>query len=286
VQGFSYDWRHLRQAQDFNSTPPTGPGQTPFGLVSYPVNDGHAPNFQGAAVYRFADRQEAHFNVSDRERFPTLFERFSTRFGGATSNPNLEAERAINFDLGYSYEFAPKNKVTADVYYSIVRNLIQSVPVPAYGAGVTQSQNVGDGKFFGGEVTVDYAVRDDFGLGGNLSIEHRHVSAPFILNFQPIGVPDVKLNLFAAYRPTFAPGLTLTPSFELDGSRWTVTDVATPIYYRTGAFTLVNFNADYQVTKNIKLSAGVRNLFDKQYTLTYGFPEPGRSLYLQVKATF
>jgi len=64
-----------------------------------------------------------------------------------------------------------------------------------------QSQNVGSGEFFGGEITADYLVRDDFSLGGNLTIEHRHIYAPEILNFQPIGVPDVKMFLFAGYRP-------------------------------------------------------------------------------------
>ena len=284
VQGFSYDWRHLRQAEDFNSSLPTASSNFPFGVVNYPVNDGHAPNFQGAAIVHYDDKSNVHFNVSDRERFPTLFERFSTQFGGATSNPALQAERAINFDLGWATEFAPRSKITVDVYYDIVRNLIQSVPVPAYGAGVTQSQNVGDGHYFGGEVTADYTVRDDFSLGGNLSIEHRHVYAPYILNFQPIGVPDFKMFLFAGYRPI--PGLTLTPSFEVDGSRWTVTDITPTIYYRTGAFTKVNFNAEYQVTKNLKVSAGVRNLFDTAYTLTYGYPEPGRSFYVAAKATF
>ena len=173
-----------------------------------------------------------------------------------------------------------------DVFYDIIRNYIQQVPVTSYGAGITQSQNVGSGEFFGGEITADYLVRDDFSVGGNLTIEHRHIYAPNILNFQPIGVPDVKMFLFAGYRPLQVPGLTLTPSLEMDGSRWTVTDVATPIYYRTGAFTVVNFNADYQVTKNLKLSVGARNLFDTGYTLTYGYPEPGRSMYVAVKATF
>ena len=90
--------------------------------------------------------------------------------------------------------------------------------------------------------------------------------------------------LFAGYRPL--PGLTLTPSLEIDGSRWTVTDIATPIYYRTGAFAVVNLNAEYQATKNLKFSAGVRYLFDTAYMLTYGYPEPGRSIYLAVKAIF
>ena len=288
VQGFGYDWRHLRQAEDFNSSifGPTLAAPYPFGVVNYPLTNSSAPSFQGAAIYHFTDKEEAHFNVSDRDRFPTLFEQFSSRFGSSIANPDLEPERAINFDLGWSDQIAPRTKVSADVFYDIIRNYIQQVPVTSYGAGITQSQNVGSGEFFGGEITADYLVRDDFSVGGNLTIEHRHIYAPNILNFQPIGVPDVKMFLFAGYRPLQIPGLTLTPSLEMDGSRWTVTDVATPIYYRTGAFTIVNFNADYQVTKNLKLSVGARNLFDTGYTLTYGYPEPGRSMYVAVKATF
>ncbi len=281
VQGFSYDWRHLRQAEDFNTSPTA---TLPFGAVHYPLSDAQAPNFQGAAIYRYNDKDNVHFNVSDRERFPTLFERFSTQFGNAVTSPALQPERAINFDFGWSREFAPRSKVTVDLFYDVVRNLIQQVPAPAYGPTVTQYQNVGDGHYFGGEITADYAVRDDFSLGGNLTIQHRHVWAPYILNFQPIGVPDVKMFLFAGYRPI--EGLTLTPSLEIDGSRWTATDIAPVIYYRTGAFTAVNMNAEYQATKNLKFSAGVRNLFDTAYTLTYGFPEPGRSFYVGMKATF
>ncbi len=92
------------------------------------------------------------------------------------------------------------------------------------------------------------------------------------------------MNLFAGYRPL--PGLTLTPSLQMDGNRWTATDIAPIIYFRTGAVMVVNMNAEYQATKNVKFSAGVRNIFDTAYTLTYGFPEPGRSFYLGVKATF
>ena len=131
VQGFGYDWRHLRQAEDFNSSifGPTLAAPYPFGVVNYPLTDSSAPSFQGAAIYRYTDKDEVHFNVSDRDRFPTLFERFSSRFGSSIANPELEPERAINFDLGWSSQFAPRSKVSVDVFYDIIRNYIQQVPV-------------------------------------------------------------------------------------------------------------------------------------------------------------
>ncbi|MBU3888136.1 TonB-dependent receptor [Methylosinus sporium] len=274
VGGFAYDWRHLRKADDF---------VVGTGVIGYQLRDVQAPNFQGAAIWRYSDTNKVYFNVSDRERFPTIFERFSSRFGGATSNPGLMPERAINFDIGWASEFAPGSRIQLDAFHSIVRNLIQSVPAPAYGASVTQSQNVGDASFWGGEVTVDYRASDELSLGGNLTLMRRSVYAPYILNFQPTGVPDGKMFLYAGWRPF--DGLTLTPNVEMNSNRWT-SNTAGTIYYRTGAFFLANFTAEYQLHPNFKIEGGVRNMFDTAYTFTDGYPEAGRSFFLGAKATF
>ena len=274
VAGFSYDWRHLRQAQGF---------AVPQGVIDYRPLDVQAPNYQGAAIWRYNDTDRIYFNGSSRTRYPTLFERFSTRFGGATSNPALRPERATNFDLGWSSLFAPGSRVSVDVFYSIVDNLIQSVPAPQFGVNVTQSQNVGSGRFYGAEISADYFVREDFSLGGNLTLMRRRVYSPSIVNFQPIGVPDVKLLLYAGYRPI--PELTFTPNIEIDGARWTSTTNG-QWYYRTGAFCLTNFNVDYRPGDNIKFSAGLRNAFDDYYVLADGYPSPGRSFYLASKVNF
>ncbi|MDP3553247.1 MAG: TonB-dependent receptor [Methylocystis sp.] len=274
VAGFSYDWRHLRQAQGF---------AVPQGVINYQPIDVQAPNYQGAAIWRYNDTDRVYFNGSSRTRYPTLFERFSTRFGGATSNPTLMPERAANFDLGWSSLIAPGMRVSVDVFYSLVDKLIQSVPAPQFGANVTQSQNVGGGRFWGAEISADYFVREDFSLGGNVTFIRRRVYSPSILNFQPTGVPDFKMFLYAGYRPI--PQLTLTPSLEVADARWTTVTNGN-WYYRTGAYCLTNFNVDYAPGDNIKFSAGVRNAFDDYYVLADGYPSPGRTFYLASKVNF
>jgi iron complex outermembrane receptor protein len=68
-------------------------------------------------------------------------------------------------------------------------------------------------------------------------------------------------------------------------SRWT--NVSTGlVYYRTNPYLLTNLNVDYQPTDNVKFQAGVRNLFDELYTVTDGYPSPGRSFYLATKVNF
>ena len=96
VQGFGYDGGICakRRTSILRFPPPTLAAPYPFGVVNYPLTDSSAPSIQGAAIYRYTNKEEVHFNVSDRDRFPTLFERFSSRFGSSIANPELRARSA------------------------------------------------------------------------------------------------------------------------------------------------------------------------------------------------
>ena len=54
-----------------------------------------------ALIWRYTQRGELHASVSDRARFPVIFELYSTRFGTATPNPDLGPERATNLEVGW-----------------------------------------------------------------------------------------------------------------------------------------------------------------------------------------
>ncbi len=72
-----------------------------------------------------------HASVSDRARFPVIFELYSTRFGAATPNPNLGTERATNVEVGWRGGWhAEAAHLEAEVFYSDVRDLIQTVLLP------------------------------------------------------------------------------------------------------------------------------------------------------------
>jgi outer membrane receptor for ferrienterochelin and colicin len=53
------------------------------------------------------------------------------------------------------------------------------------------------------------------------------------------------------------------PSIEMAASRWR-SITSGQWHYQTGSYFLTNFNADDQIASNVKLSAGVRNRFDKR----------------------
>ena len=73
VGGASYNWRDLLQAQDWVNG---------SGFVYYQLKDSNATDWQTAAIYRLTSEETLHASVSARTRFPTIFERFSSRFGG------------------------------------------------------------------------------------------------------------------------------------------------------------------------------------------------------------
>lgn len=280
VGGFGYDWRDTLQARGFNSS------TAPYSMIYYPTGTSVAPNIQGAAIYHFNDTDKAYFFVSDRTRFPTLFERYSTRFGLAIANPNLLPERATNFQIGWDGLVTQKMKVSTDAYYSIIANMIETVgiTVPGYGA-TTQSQNVGSGHAVGFDFKVDYALRDDLTVGGQLGLIHRYIQTSVLMNpnIQLIGVPGATGMIYANWLPIS--NLTVTPNIQFASDRWSP-NYNTTAYVQTGAYMLMNIKATYQVTQNFNLFAGGNNLTDRLYYLTDGYPEPGRTFYLGATATF
>ncbi len=279
VVGVSRDHRDLSMAQDYNSN----------AFVSYPLTSDSAWNGQAALIWRPTATSSLHASVSSRARFPTLFERFSSRFGTAIPNPNIKAERAVNYELGGRAELTPAVSVEGAVFYSDVRDALIQIPV-ALGAPfgtVNQTRNVGDGEYYGAEASVTAKLSPRLTLGGNYTYLHRDFTDPTNAAFRPQGVPDHKA--FAYLDWAAADRLTLTPSIEATSKRWTVTSsslITPPRYYRTGAYVLVGLTARAAITDKIDLIVGARNLLDQKYQLVDGFPEEGRSFRTDLRVKF
>jgi len=275
VFGVSYDWRHLILAEDFNA------GQ----FVYYPLTDDDAWNWQAAARWRVTDQASLHASVSSRTRFPTLFERFSSRFGTAIPNPNVKPERATSFELGGEAQIARVN-VSGALFYSDIEDALIQVPValgPPFGT-VNQTRNAGDGEYYGGELALTADLTDRLQLGGNYTYIHRSLTDPTNAAFKPQGVPDHKL--FAYLDWTLTDAVRITPSVEAASNRWTVTSssaINPPRFYKTGDYVLTNVSVQWSVTPKIDLVVGGRNLFDENYQLVDGFPEEGRSFFADLR---
>ena len=78
--GVSYDKYQIDKAEEYDDI---------RGLYKYPKGGADALNWQTAAIWRYSEAKQIYFSVSDRARFPTIFELYSQRFGNAIPNPNL-----------------------------------------------------------------------------------------------------------------------------------------------------------------------------------------------------
>lgn len=275
VGGVSYDNYEITKAEEFNAA---------RGVFEYPKGGSDSFNWQSALIWNYNASGQLHASVSDRSRFPVIFELYSTRFGTATPNPDLGPERATNLELGWRSTAAKNTRLEAAVFYSDVRALIQTIQLPDT---TTQTQNVGDGNFIGAEVSIEMQPVEQLRFGGNYTAIDRKIRDALVPTLRPTGVPTHKAFLFASWQPIDR--LTITPTLDMAGDRWSdmsTAPVAAFPYTRTGAYKLLNISAEYAFTSKVEVVAGFKNLADDYYELSWGLPQQGRTFYFKARVGY
>lgn len=273
VAGFGYDWRQLRQADDYDTDNRV--------FIHYPIRNNDAWNAQGALRWTPDANTSAHVSVSSRARFPTLAERFSTRFGGAVSNPGLNAERATQVEIGGAYALGPIRAEGA-VWYARIKDAIMSFPFIFEGTATAQSRNVGNGDYYGAELSLSAALTPTLMLGGNYGWIRRDLADPSLPAFHPTGVPTHKAFVYADWSPV--PGLHIRPNADIASDRWISTQAGA--YYRSGDYIVANLGIDYTALPGVDVGISGRNLFDLNYSTVDGYPEQGRTVTLSLRVRY
>ncbi len=288
VGGLSYDRNELELAQEFGPPDAARGLQCPVGTTSpclyeFPQGEADSFNWQAATQYHYSGSGQVGFSVSSRTRFPNNFERFSTRFGTNLPNPDLASERATHVELNWQANVVEGVQASAALFYTDVQDLIQTVLTTT--PGTTQSENVGDGKFYGVELGGEFSLLPQLRAGANYSYLHREINDVLQPNVEATGAPTHLGFVYLAWQPLAT--LTVQPSFELAGNRWSdINGSNTQGYQRLGRYSLVNLQASWQPLADVDVVVGARNLLDRNFELAPGFPEPGRSLFTKVRWKF
>lgn len=270
-------------------------------------------NPQVAASYSFANGGTAFLSFADRSRFPMLKDIYSTGQLAGLANPNLQPEHSRNWNAGYTQALGAKTFAQIVLFRSDLRNAIESVYVtdPGLAAGTTafcpmskvsnfcsEMANIGSEVHQGVEFQVRTTPFSRLTLTGSYSFLNRNIHYDFseVPTVSPINtsitilptVPRNKLigtatarlpwRVLGIVQVRYEGGLTLQ-----DTSYPTTSPLFLPF---AASFATMDIGGVVPIRNHFSVQAGVKNLFDRNYYYTAGYPEAGRTWYLNGRFQF
>lgn len=269
ISGASFNVRNSIMADDTKIINPDGS----YGL--FPENDNNALNAQIMAQYGINENLNLSFTTAYKTRFATMKDRYSYKMGTAIPNPDLKSEEALQFELASNYQLGKKIIVTPELFYNKISNTIQLVDDAE--PGISQMKNTGKSKFYGADLSISFKPFEmvDFMLNYSF-IKRENISNPEII------FTDVPENhVFAALEFEFLKGLNFNINGEYSTKRY-----STSYGIESPEFTVFNSQISYQCKNGISIETGMNNIFDKNYTLSEGYPEAGRNYYFSLYYKF
>ncbi|MDP2505170.1 MULTISPECIES: TonB-dependent siderophore receptor [unclassified Oceanobacter] len=266
VAGISHDRRRSLQAEEYDSD---------TGLISdFDNNNASAWNPQIGWFAQLDKQREVRLTLSRKTRFPTIKDRYSYRMGSALPNPDLEAEKSTILEAGGSQLWGDWLRLDGTVFYSKIRDLIQSVDLDE---DTYQLQNIGKVTSKGLELSAVSWIGDSLQLDANYSLLKRtNDSSDLVLT----DVPDHKLQGRISWQATDPLRLAIRGQYESE--RYSDSDGTIEL----AAWSRIDLTADYDFTQTLKGQLGVTNLGDRNYALDDGFPEPGRQWHASLNWQF
>ena len=235
--------------------------------------------------------------VGHTQRFPDYWELFSPTSGPAGSVNAFDAikpEKTTQLDLGLQYK-TEKVEAWASVYAGEIRDYI----LFDYAKGSSQAQNI-NARVMGGELGAAYQLTSHWKADATLAYAWgKNTSDGKALPQMP--PLDTRLGLTYSEDDWSAGALwrVVAPQDRIDRNAG---NVVGKDYDKSAGFGVFSLNGAYRLNKNLKVSAGVDNLLDKNYSehlnmagnAGYGYPasdptpinEPGRTLWTKIDVSF
>ncbi|MFQ6371667.1 TonB-dependent receptor plug domain-containing protein [Shewanella sp. YIC-542] len=267
VAGVSYDRRKSLEGMQHEKD---------NGITRYDDNRQHAFNWQAMVKYHVNPSDSLALSLSERSRFPTLKERYTTSKPStgqvALVNPQLSPERAKALDITYSGLVNDAWSYEASLYYNRVQDAILAINIDA---NTLQNRNSGRVDYHGVDVGLKGDVSDMLQLGLSYSYTHANVKRQEIGEIT--GLPKQMANIWLTLSPWDT--LKLTLAQEMRASSYSNSDGS----QLAAGFAVTRLQADYQLLEQLNLNLAVNNLFDRQYQYAEGFLEQGRNFWLGIE---
>ncbi|MDE4535939.1 TonB-dependent copper receptor [Pseudomonas sp. ITEM 17296] len=243
-----------------------------------------------------------YVGLGHAQRFPDYWELFSPKLapaGAANAFDGIKPEKTTQLDFGIQYRDA-RLEAWASGYVGQIRDYILfDYRTGMMGMSTSQAQNI-DARIMGGEVGAAYKLSENWKADATLAYAWGKNSSDGKALPQ---MPPLESRL----------GLTYSRDVWSVGALWRLVAAQNRIaenqgnvvgkdYEKSAGFGVFSLNGAYKVNNNLKLSAGVDNLFDKAYAehlnlagnAGFGYPatdpqpvnEPGRTFWTKVDFSF
>lgn len=272
IAGIGYNGRESIKANRYNTTTKS--------YDEFPLGDNSGVIAQTGLFWNMNDDSVVHASIAKKNRFATVKDRYSFRMGTAIPNPDLKTESAIHYEIGYGTTLGKSWRWQSNVFYSDITDLMQSVriaPTACTSAPCSQLQNVGKATSRGAELSID----------GSLGLVDLGMSYTYVdrdnRSSNTVRLTDTPLHsLFVHGTMNLRANWQLTASVESASERINSTDGR----QRSAGFGVINLNTVYTFNNGISIEGGVNNATDRLYQYSEGFPEVGRTLFVQFNLPF
>lgn len=237
---------------------------------------------QVGLFWRVAPGTQIYATYAQKNRFPTLKERYSQKFSTYWQNPDLKPEQSENWEIGAKTRPVEWLELNAALFQSNIRDYIQEkTNVVISGESRSQLQNIGKVKQSGVEVSADFKPSPVFHAGlGYTYLDRENKSDP---DTHLTGTPRNRATGYVRWEPVQAFYVLTSIQYQdslLDSNTSNYSTVA------LDGFTTVDLTLGWKPTSRLLIDAGLTNLFDRNYQLSYGYPLPGRIWFVNSRYRF
>ncbi|MDH1102190.1 TonB-dependent copper receptor [Pseudomonas mosselii] len=243
-----------------------------------------------------------YIGLGHAQRFPDYWELFSPKrapAGSVNAFDGIKPEKTTQLDFGIQYR-DERLEAWASGYVGQVRDYILfDYQRNMMGSLTSQAQNV-DARIMGGELGAAYKLTENWKADATLAYAWGKNSSDGKALPQ---MPPLESRLGLTYsRDTWSVGALWRLVAEQNRIAKNQGNVVGKDYDTSSGFGVFSLNGAYKVNNNLKLSAGVDNLFDKAYAehlnlagnAGFGYPasatdpvnEPGRTFWTKVDFSF
>jgi iron complex outermembrane receptor protein len=272
IIGASYDHMNTMEAEDLNSTTRT--------TFDFETDDTSAFNPQIGLFYKVFEDGVAHASVAAKSRIPSIKDKYSYKMGTALPNPGLDPEESINYEIGYQQTIFKKFLVETNLfYYDIDDYILAATIADPSNAGKTlkQNQNIGNVEQYGVELGVSGQILSNLKGGVNYTYLYYNNRSN---NDELTNTPEHKVFAYLQYFPIQR--LSILGDIEYNSKRFSESDGSR---WADGYF-LLNAKVGYEILEGLIAEVGIDNALDEDYELDEGFPEEGRSLFVNMRYRF